>query len=221
MNVTPHFLLEGSIHALKQCGHLLESAGHLYNAGDYSSSVILAAFAREELGRFRILKDLHKRAVGNGETVSLDRLQKECEDHVNKQKWAQISVIQTVNEGEGLGKLIKEYAKGPSSKEFTEAPEKLEAITKRQTDRIPEDRHRERMKALYVQPNTTGTTWSLPWDYNKGEAHKFIQHAISDYAFQIDKFKSPAILRLNAPGFAQAYEEWADKPTLPGIPGLI
>jgi hypothetical protein len=98
MNVTPRFLLEGSVYALKQCGYLL---------------------------------------------------------------WAQTSVLQTVQEE--LGSLIKEYAKGPVSEKFQEASTQLDDIAKKQAARIPANRHRERMKALYVEPNEAGTGWNLPW----------------------------------------------------------
>jgi hypothetical protein len=49
---------------------------------------------------------------------------------------------------------------------------------------------------------------------------KFIQHAINDYAVQIDKFKHPAILMGISPAYAQAHEEWPDKPILPVFPHL-
>ena len=53
--VTANFLLEGAYYALEQCGLLLRDAVQLYNGSSYATAVVLAAFAREELGREKIL----------------------------------------------------------------------------------------------------------------------------------------------------------------------
>jgi len=58
MSVTPQFIMQGAAYALEQCGRLLRDANALYRSGSYASAVVLTAFAREELGRYRILLDL-------------------------------------------------------------------------------------------------------------------------------------------------------------------
>ena len=55
MAVTADFLLKGYALALEQCGLLLRDAVLLYENKSYANAVVLAAFAREELGRSRIL----------------------------------------------------------------------------------------------------------------------------------------------------------------------
>jgi hypothetical protein len=57
--VTPEFLLRGAGYALQQCGLLLRDASLLYRSDSYSSAVVLAAFAREELGKWMMLLDAH------------------------------------------------------------------------------------------------------------------------------------------------------------------
>jgi len=49
------------MYALEQCAILLHDAVILYNNKAYSNAIVLAAFAREELGRSRILCDLRKK----------------------------------------------------------------------------------------------------------------------------------------------------------------
>jgi AbiV family abortive infection protein len=63
-SVTPKYRLEGAVYALEQCGMLLRDANSLYRSASYATAVALAAFAREELGRWRILLDLHREVVG-------------------------------------------------------------------------------------------------------------------------------------------------------------
>jgi len=59
-SVSPQYLLEGAAYALEQCGLLLRDANLLYRSGSYASAVALAAFAQEELGRWKMLLDLNR-----------------------------------------------------------------------------------------------------------------------------------------------------------------
>jgi AbiV family abortive infection protein len=61
--LTPRFLLEGAVYALEQCGLLLSDASVLYANKSYATSVALAGFAREELGKWKILLELRKKVV--------------------------------------------------------------------------------------------------------------------------------------------------------------
>jgi AbiV family abortive infection protein len=83
--VTADYLLRGTVFALEQCGLLLRDARILCEAGSYASAVALTAFAREELGRYKILRELWKRTAA-GESFSVKQINKKCEQHVEKQK---------------------------------------------------------------------------------------------------------------------------------------
>jgi AbiV family abortive infection protein len=72
-SVTPEYLLEGATYALEQCGLLLRDANLLYRNGSYSSAVALALFAREELGRYRILLGLRKQVL-RGERFTIKEI---------------------------------------------------------------------------------------------------------------------------------------------------
>jgi AbiV family abortive infection protein len=88
--MSPENLLKGAFYELEQCRLLLRDANILYPNRRYASTVILAAFAREELGRYNILLDLWRRARA-GEAVPVDRIRKACDNYVTKQKRLQKS----------------------------------------------------------------------------------------------------------------------------------
>src|SRR4051812_34521934 len=90
------YLMRGAVFALEQCGLLLCDAHMLYGNGSYANAVALAAFAREELGRYRILRQLRQRTLG-GESFTVRQIQKRCDNHVEKQKEGMTSTVQRSN----------------------------------------------------------------------------------------------------------------------------
>ena len=90
-SVTPEYLLKGAAYALEQCGLLLRDANSLYSCGSYASAVAVALFAREELGRYRILLDLRTQVLGGGH-LTIENIQKRCRDHVTKQEAGMLSI---------------------------------------------------------------------------------------------------------------------------------
>ena len=83
-NVSSSFLMQGAVYALEQCGSLLDDACCVYRAGSYGTTIALAAFAREKLGRSNILLGLRTRVLA-GKIVSAKDIAKACDDHVEKQ----------------------------------------------------------------------------------------------------------------------------------------
>src|SRR5262245_9622839 len=105
-STNPQYLLEGAVYALEQSGLLLRDANILYRNRTYASAVALAAFAREEMGRWRILLELRKRVVA-GESITTEQVQAECDDHVTKQRAGMLSLTMRTNRDTGLGKLLE------------------------------------------------------------------------------------------------------------------
>jgi len=99
--------------------------------------------------------------VVNGGSVTDEEIREKCTDHVEKQKWGQLSIVQRASDAQGLGKLLRARL-DPRSKEYQEADKQLDDITSRQRKRTPNDRHKLRERALYVQPNDTGASWNRP-----------------------------------------------------------
>src|SRR5262249_36966893 len=90
-SVSPRYLLEGAAYALEQCGLLLRDANLLYRSSSYASAVALAAFAQEELGRWKMLHELRRKVLG-GDSVTIKQIQTRCGDHVRKQEAGVMSV---------------------------------------------------------------------------------------------------------------------------------
>src|SRR5260370_23938171 len=100
------YLLRGTVFALEQCGLLLRDARILCEAGSYASAVVLTAFAREELGRYKILRGLWRRTMA-GESFSVKQIDKRCEQHVEKQKEAMFSITQRADNSTVQGQLMQ------------------------------------------------------------------------------------------------------------------
>src|SRR5260370_31203315 len=185
MAVTGQSLLEGSAYAQEQCGLLLNDAAILFKANSYASALLLAAFAREELGRSRILFDLHLAMVEKGETVTEKDVQRKCADHVTRQARAQLSIVQRADANTTVGKLMKTvlFAK-PTTQAYKEADAKLEAVGRRIAKRAPQERHDTREKSLYV--DLRDGLWNRPTKMiSKDLAQTFLTDAVNDYSVSL------------------------------------
>jgi AbiV family abortive infection protein len=217
MKVTPKYLVKGALYALGQCGILLADAVVLINKKSYSSAVVLAAFSREELGRYRILINFFDEIVKKGQTVTLEDINKACKEHVVKQKWGQISTTLRFQNDSETGKLIMTRTKllqsgQHQSEEFKEIEKKMADITESIRKRTPNDRHKARMEALYVEPDNSGTDWNTPKRVSPEFARNFVADASGDYAI-LRQILEPSTSS-NAE-FTKELLKWKDKPEIP------
>ncbi len=215
--VTPQYLLEGAVYALEQCGLLLRDANILYRSGSYANTVVLAAFAREELGRYRILSDMRSEALG-GKDFTIEEIRKSCDDHVTKQRAGMLSTAITAPDKEpGLGKLLWERMTAhPQSAEGKKADAELASITDKKRKRVPSERHDARTSALYVEP-VSRNKWNRPADTSRSSAQEFLGDAVNDYAVQYGPsyITSPEpILKHINPELYSALEKWSDRPEI-------
>ena len=87
-----------------------------------------------------------------------------------------------------LGKLLQtRFRANPQSKEWKTADRELRKIDDRQRKRAPHDRHKQRMRAIYVEPDDSGTRWNRPRDVGQRSAYDFLMHAANDYAGQLQR----------------------------------
>ncbi|SRR5258708_197242 len=214
--MSPEDLLKGTFYALEQCGLLLRDANILYRNGSYASTVVQAAFAREELGRYRILLDLWRRARDGKETFTADQIREACDDHVVKQRAGMLSSTMRADRDSGLGKILRASMENPpQSPEFQEARATLEGIDLKKQKRTPGDRHEKRMLALYVEP-VSETQWNRPDDTSAMAAHEFLADSVNDYSGRYHQdYITSAILKEDDPDLYGAIEQWADRPELP------
>jgi AbiV family abortive infection protein len=203
--LTAQFFQQGIAYALEQCGLLLRDAGLLYDQGSYATAVVLAAFAREELGRSRILFDLFQEA-SKGKQISLEDVTKACADHVDKQEKAQLSTVMRGPRDSAIGKLLLAVMKcHPQSEEWKKAKAELGELEKRLAMRTPDDRHETRESALYVDAKPNG--WARPSEIEKEFAKNFLVDAVQDYA---------VLLRRDPDSeFNKALQGWKEGPKIP------
>ncbi len=167
--ITARVLLEGSWYCLEQCGILLRDAVILHDRGSLSTAIGLAMLAREEMGKARILLGLWRDAENQGRGVAADELRDKLDDHEAKQQMAQVSELWTAGEigtpsgDTEVAKLLRIITlSGHEASEREAAQQKLDELGKKRRKRTPTDRHTMRMKAIYVDLNETGTSWSRP-----------------------------------------------------------
>jgi AbiV family abortive infection protein len=221
--VAAQYLLQGAVYALEQCGLLLRDANILYRSGSYASAVVLAAFAREELGRSTILHDLRKQAL-SGKEVTIEEIKDLCE-HAAKQRAGMLSII---IRDPRIGQLIRaESNPDLPAEERQKVREGIDAIVERHREHTPWARYQDRMAALYVDP-ISEALWNRPATVSAADAQRFLQDAVNDYANPyhqryLTPFGGREILQFVDPDLHAALEQWADRPELwpPAWPPVI
>jgi len=104
--------------------------------------------------------------------VSAKDIAKACDDYVEKQKAATLSMMQRTDKNTGLGKLLdRRFRAEPGSDERKSADEELKKIDDAQFKRTPNNRHEKRMRGLYVDPDESGLR-IRPREVGQTEAHE-------------------------------------------------
>jgi hypothetical protein len=106
----------------------------------------------------------------------------------------------------------------PGSEEWIKAEEALDKIHRTMKERVPQERHKQRMSALYVEPLSNGL-WNRPATaISSSAAERFLTDAVNDYAVQYSQRyitdDDPMLKHLDGELF-RALEQWSDRPTLP------
>jgi AbiV family abortive infection protein len=196
MAVTEQVLLQGAWYALEQAGRLLDDAVTLIDVGRFSTAIGVAMFGREELGRYRILRQLAI-DVAKGRVMSVPDVQSRCEDHEDKQKAAILSTTLRPRPETRLGDAMQtQLTEQPGSPAWLAAKAISQSAFSALIKRMPADRHRLRMDSLYVDLEPNGSTWSRPSAISVEQARTAVVDAVNDYSVQLDRL-------LNVPGDAE------------------
>jgi AbiV family abortive infection protein len=210
--VTERFLLEGALYALENSGALLRDAVALYERGSYASAIVMAMFGREELGKYRMLRDAFEKAAA-GEPVELADLTKKkgaLYDHVAKQERGALSVVQRPGPGTRLHELLRAQFDLPwGSPEREKANKELHEVTQRMAQELPKQRHVLRMDALYVGLSEDGSSWVRPQETTAEEARHEVEHAICDYNVAQSRLDDGVD---KEQAFLAAFRAWAERP---------
>lgn len=222
--VTPEYLLKGAVYSLEQCGLLLCDADLLYRSGAYPSAVVLAVFAWEALGQWKILLNLRKNVI-NGKPVTIGGIKTRCGDHVEKQRAGMSSITMHADRDSGLGQLLMtRMTAQAASEERKKADDTLTGIDRQMKRQLPNRRHKQRELALYVDPvePVSADRWTRPsFEISKATAQRLVTAATNDYAGQLEnRYNNLEVVRYLDAELCDALEKWADRPTLqlPGEP---
>jgi AbiV family abortive infection protein len=145
--------------------------------------------AREEMGKARILLDFWRDMLNQGRTVSVDDLRRMLDDHEGKQREAAIGQTLRAEGGTQAAQLLHSYHHASDPAERQAKLQKLEELMRRQQKRTPADRHKARMRALYVDLNESGSGWSRPIEMTDDAARAHLEDAANDYAMQWDRYQ--------------------------------
>jgi AbiV family abortive infection protein len=214
--ITAQFLLEGAVYGLEQCGFLLRDSNLQYRNGSYASAVALAALAREELGRWTILLGLRRKVLA-GHHLTITQVQKACENHVRKQIAGMKSISLRGDRNSGVGKVLHTRMMAtPGRAEWKAAQEQIDQIDQQKKKREPNERHKMRMSAVYVDPASDGK-WNKPAEAIFAmDAYEFIADAVNDYSVQSDQwYMNLEFVKLQDPELHDALQRWTDRPQLP------
>jgi AbiV family abortive infection protein len=216
--LTVQSLLHGAVYSLEQCGLLLGDAKLLYENGSYATALAVAAFAREDLGRWKILLELRERVLA-GESLAVEDVKTACDDHVRKQEAGMTSLTLRANNDSGVGKLLQSRIKAPlGSEERKEADKQVDKIDQLKSKRTPDDRHRLRMKALYVDI-ISEDQWNRPArEISQTAAYEFLVDASNDYELQrSQRYMDLSLVDSGDPELHDALVQWSDRPELPQV----
>lgn len=153
----------------------------------------------------------------------MEEINRRCADHVTKQDWAVLSTTyRTQDKATGVGKLLVERSRAAlGSEERKAADEAVRKLDETKFKRAKHDRHQQRMQALYVDPDESGTGWNRPRiSVGKKTAYEFLIDAGNDYAIALQKI-DPGLLKGRDDGLLKELTEWSDRPTVPAPERLL
>jgi hypothetical protein len=85
------------------------------------------------------------------------------------------------NNDTSLGKLLQTRMKAiPGSKEWKAVDGEIKKVDDQLEKRVPDDRHKQRMSALYVDAISLGRWNRLAKDFSQQRAREFLSDAVND-----------------------------------------
>ena len=199
-------IVKGAYYAMEQSGRLLVDAVHLYEARRWSSSLVLAVFSLEELGKAEMLL---ARAIDAGENgqKNLAEVMAGIARHATKLKSGRGPT--TVTASVGFWGDVPE----PNTEEMTELERRLAEADRIALEHAPAAAHEARMRALYVDFGDFNM-WTRPVETSSDDAYLLVSAASIEYDVRRRKFIDPT-----NPAVARAVRELGDLlPRLPEAP---
>ncbi len=162
-------LTKGAIYAMEEAWILLQDAVLLIQNKRYPSSLVLATFCLEQLGRAEIYRENAKHALA-GKPVTLGSMGRALTDHLPKLFKAQIPVTASL--------AITGEPPTPGSEAAIQLAERLAAIRKINEREAPQKALDVRKRALHVDRIQTFPGWNRPSSViTRGEADSWVSAA--------------------------------------------
>src|SRR5262249_11191287 len=150
----------------------------------------------------------------DGESLTVEDVKAACDNHVRKQQAGMTSLTSRANNA-----LLENRSKAtPGTKERQEADKQVDKIDQLKWKRTPDDRHRLRMKALYVD-TLSEEVWNRPaQEISQTAAYEFLNDAINDYGLQrSQRYMELEILQTIDAELHDALVQWSDRPQPPCV----
>lgn len=185
--LTEEALTNGTAYAIEQAWHLLEDAVLLIQNERHASSVVLAIYCLEQLGRAEIYREKAREAFA-GKRILLHSMERELASHVAKLHRAQIPVIATVTF----------WGDPPASgtNALSDLARRLEETRRILQKSAPSKAERDRLNALHVDRIAAVPGWNRPVEsIRKSDADYYVGAANSRYGLlrlEIQRDLTPA-----------------------------
>lgn len=146
-------LAKGAAYAMEQAWYLLRDAVLLIQNKRYASSLVLATYCLEQVGRVEIYRESAKKAFA-GETVTFNSMRRELTEHLPKLFKAEIPVTAST--------ATWAEPPAPGSEAAIQLTERLAAIRKRNEQEAPQKALDLRQRALHVDRIPSFPGWNQP-----------------------------------------------------------
>jgi AbiV family abortive infection protein len=176
-------IVEGAFYAMEQAGLLINDAAALYTQRRWPSSLVVAVFSLEELGKAEMLLRRGIEAAATG-PKSKEDVMAGANRHPTK-----------LRAGRGLATVTVSVSfwgdiPEPNALEGAELERQLNEAEQIALQNAPNDAHAARMRALYVDLGENDT-WARPKETGPSEAYLMVSAASIEYGVRRGKFVQP------------------------------
>jgi len=176
-------IIEGAYYAMDQAGQLLNDAVVLYERKRWPSSLMLAVFSLEELGKAEALLCRARDSVDTG-PKNVQDVMAGLAAHRTKLRTGRgpLTITATIS---FWGDIPE-----PGTREMAEIEQRLADADRIAQENAPREAHEARMRALYVDLGD-GELWQRPTETTSKEAYLMLSAASVEYGVRRVKFVNP------------------------------
>lgn len=189
--IAPETLAEGALRALEHAFRLADDAFLLLERQRWSSAVVLAVFAREELGRYLILAQHARQAAGGGR-ITVRMIRKSYEDHEAKLRRGFTAT--TIRLSPEDSAALTAAMNNPALEDSRRLRNRLDQAHEAKGRRQHHDAHELRLRALYVELSPDGKL-ILPSSVTQKDARIAVRDVAGDCANTAARFWNDADLQ--------------------------